>query len=87
VYAGQPLIIMDGFRAGYSVPFGVLESISNGNYKVPIKGGTPIEVPTWVTVVILTNVKSFGDVYDPDHFDLEPLAVRFNYLDMKDAGI
>lgn len=87
MYVGQPLIIMDGFRAGYSVPYGVLEAISNGNYKVPVKGGTPVEVPPYVTIVILTNLQSFGDIYDPDHFDLAPLACRFNYLDMKEAGI
>jgi len=42
VYVGQPLIIFDGFMAGYSIPCGVLESISNGNYKVPVKGGNPV---------------------------------------------
>ena len=65
----------------------MLEALANGNYKVPIKGKNSVEVPFWVTVVILTNTKSFSDVYDKENFDLGALEKRFNVLDMQAKGI
>ena len=53
---------------------------------MPVKGGYAVDVPPWVTVIILSNCKAFEDIYD-DSAHVNMLYERFNVCDMVECGI
>lgn len=79
-YAGQQLIVLDEFRAGYSVPFGVLTQLCDGTYPIPRKNRPAIGCVD-TTIVVISNQTCFEDVYK--NLCCKPLAVRFNHVDME----
>jgi len=57
------LIFLDNYRKGNSLKIATLEALCNGHYPVPVKNGTAVQVPPYVTVIIGSNF-SIDDVYN-----------------------
>jgi hypothetical protein len=85
-YQGQQFIVLDKWRPGNSIKFGILEELTDESPKIPRRGLASLE-PKNVTIIICSNMENPMDVYINEKIDKSIIDARFTHVWLPEKGV